>query len=443
VQIGADILKTNYIEDPSSSDIKKWIDWHKTQQRRYQRLKDYYDGKQDILNRKDVVEGKSDEKLVTNFCKLITNTLTGYFISISVEYRAEEGKTIDELKEINDDNSISDVDFDIAKNMSIYGHGFQIMYYDENAELKIESCSPRDTFLIYDSSKMGEKAIAAVRYQEITDKITLKVTILIDYITKNKVTKIVADGSYKISKTDTTNHFFKDIIITEFMNNSDRTGDFEDILTLQDAYNLSSSERVNDIVNTVQALLVFKNYATPDAESRDVIRREKMIGLDNDGDAKFLSSDLDGANAKATKDDIAADIHKISNCPNMNDEKFSGNTSGVAMKYKLWGAEQVVSTKERKFKKSLKERLKLIAESVKTKNFDYRDVNIKFNRNIPVNNVETIESLVKLKGVISDESLFSQMKFLGIKDPQKEIDRIKKENADLIEIDGLGGSDEK
>ena len=127
----------------------------------------------------------------------------------------------------------------------------------------------------------------------------------------------------------------------------------------------------------------------------------------------------------------------------MNDEKFSGNTSGVAMKYKHWGAEQVVSTKERKFKKSLKERLKLIAESVKTKNFDYRGVDIKFNRNIPVNNAETIESLVKLKGVISDESLFSQMRFLGIKDAQKEIDRIKKENADLIEIDGLGGSDEE
>lgn len=439
MRVGAKVLKTKFIENPSSSDLKKWIDWHKQQRVRYDKLEEYYKGNQAILRRDDVIAGRADEKLVTNFCELITNTLTGYFISRPVEYRADNGKDIKELKEINEENTISDVDFDIAENMSIYGHGFQILYYDENAEIKVESCSPKDTFLLYDINKIGEKPIAAIRYQEITDEINRKTKILIDYITEGKVTKFVTDNFYQIEiGGEEVPHNFRGLPITEFLNNSKRKGDFEGILTLQDAYNLSASERVNDVVNTVQALLIFKNYPMPDKETRDIIRKEKMAGLDNDGDAKYLSSNLDGTTAKSTKDDIATDIHKISNCPDMSDNNFSGNSSGVAMKYKLWGAEQIVSTKERKFKKGLKARLKLIARSPKTKSFDYKNVIVKFNRNIPVNNTELIESLVLLKGVISDESLFNQMKFLGIADPQKEIERIQNENAKLIEIEGFG-----
>ena len=46
-------------------------------------------------------------------------------------------------------------------------------------------------------------------------------------------------------------------------------------------------------------------------------------------------------------------------------ENFAGNTSGVAIKYKLIGLEQIRSRKEREFKKALQRRIELIGGMLK------------------------------------------------------------------------------
>ena len=56
---------------------------------------------------------------------------------------------------------------------------------------------------------------------------------------------------------------------------------------------------------------------------------------------------------------LESDIHKISMVPNMSDENFVGNASGVAIKYKLLAFEQMTKNKERYMEKGLKERFKL------------------------------------------------------------------------------------
>ncbi|WP_350353553.1 phage portal protein [Lactobacillus gasseri] len=64
---------------------------------------------------------------------------------------------------------------------------------------------------------------------------------------------------------------------------------------------------------------------------------------------------------------IENDIHKISYVPNMNDEKFMGNVSGEAMKFKLFGLENLLSIKQRYFFDGLRRRLKLIQTIVNIK----------------------------------------------------------------------------
>ena len=43
--------------------------------------------------------------------------------------------------------------------------------------------------------------------------------------------------------------------------------------------------------------------------------------------------------------------------PDLSDEHFAGNVSGVAMKYKLLGLEQLTRVKERWFREALRSRL--------------------------------------------------------------------------------------
>ena len=65
------------------------------------------------------------------------------------------------------------------------------------------------------------------------------------------------------------------------------------------------------------------------------------------------------ADIKVLRDDLKQDIHKFSMVPDLSDESFGGNLSGVAIKYKLLGFEQHIKNKERYFTRSLRERFRL------------------------------------------------------------------------------------
>ena len=61
---------------------------------------------------------------------------------------------------------------------------------------------------------------------------------------------------------------------------------------------------------------------------------------------------------EALRKSLEQDIHKFANVPCMSDESFGGNASGVAMRYKLLGLEQITNIIERYFREGLKERLR-------------------------------------------------------------------------------------
>lgn len=93
-------------------------------------------------------------------------------------------------------------------------------------------------------------------------------------------------------------------------------------------------------------------------------------------------------------------------------KNFSKNISGVAIKYKLIGLEQIRSRKEREFKKSLQRRIELIAGMLKLKNqaqIDFRDIEIVFTANIPANLEEQAQIVSQLDGLISKKTLLSQL----------------------------------
>jgi SPP1 family phage portal protein len=53
----------------------------------------------------------------------------------------------------------------------------------------------------------------------------------------------------------------------------------------------------------------------------------------------------------------------------------------------------------------------------------WRDVNITFTRNLPVNVVEAVDVVNKLRGLVSDETLIAQIPF--IRDAAEEVEKIK------------------
>ena len=114
--------------------------------------------------------------------------------------------------------------------------------------------------------------------------------------------------------------------------------------------------------------------------------------------------------------------------PNMSDVNFVGNSSGVAIRYKLLSFEQNIKNKERSMEKGLMERFKLYNNFLTVKasmqKIEIHEVDAVFKRNLPSNDLEVSQMIGYLTDYVDRETLISQLSF--IKDAS-EIVTIKQE----------------
>ena len=152
----------------------------------------------------------------------------------------------------------------------------------------------------------------------------------------------------------------------EYINNPERQGDFEPVLTLIDAYNILQSDRINDREALVDAILLAYG-AELDSDDIESIRENRVItGIPKDAKIEYLVKQLNEADIEVLRKSIEQDIHKISMTPNLSDQEFAGNASGVAINFKLHPFEQHIRDKEGYFERGLKERIEIYANFLKT-----------------------------------------------------------------------------
>jgi SPP1 family phage portal protein len=137
------------------------------------------------------------------------------------------------------------------------------------------------------------------------------------------------------------------------------------------------------------------------------MKQNRVLLLPQDSDADFLIKQQSDALVENIKIRLNNDIHRFSGCPDMSDQNFAGNASGVAIRYKLLQFENIAGTKEREFKRGLQRRLELLCNiwAVKGRGtFDWRDVQISFKRALPQNLLELSQTLANLGALLSDET---------------------------------------
>ena len=132
-------------------------------------------------------------------------------------------------------------------------------------------------------------------------------------------------------------------------------------------------------------------------------------------------------------------MHIFSNVPNLTDENFGGNLSGVAVSYKLWGIEQICAIKERKFKRGLQRRIELITNMLNLMggNYDYRDIDIQFRRNKPQNLLEIAQIIQMLADLLSKESRLKMLP--DVDNPRDELDKLRDEQQKEMSSFGASG----
>ena len=371
---------------------------------------------------------KPNNKIANPYASYITDTLVGYFIGEPITYNSNEENILKELQMIFEYNDEADENAELAKNASIYGAAYELLYVTEDG-IRFKTLDPKQCIPIYDDT-VDNNLIAFIRYYDDYDVIKDNTHTIIEVITSKEITKFQTSTSLgQFVMLESYPHYFNMVPIAIYKNNEEEIGDFENVISLIDAYDKLESDSLNDFEYFVDAYLALYGF-TAEPEDIKQMKERRVLLMDEGTSAEWLTKETSDSHIENIKNRIDADIHKFAKCPNMADQEFASNASGVAIKYKLLGTENKISIKERKFKRGLQQRLELLANinGVIASGFDWRAIDIIFTRNIPSNDTDIANMINALSDVVSKETLLAQIPFVD--DVQAELERLDKEKED-------------
>ena len=433
----------------TESLILDLIKKHSKEKRRLSKLQKYYNNENTkIATRKYKNKNKPKNRLSHPYAQYITDTAVGYLLGKPVAYATEDKNLLETMTDIFRYNDEADNNTTLAKMASIYGYAYEIMYLDKNARPRFKAIDPSELIVCYDNT-LEENIVLAIRYYDEVvrdDDLEETVTRLEVYTkpTENDKGEIIANGKIirgtirleSITLEDEEDYYFNDIPVNVYINNDELFGDFEKVLSLIDAYDQSQSDTANDFELFTNCMLVINGELIDDEQAENLNDVNLIQFLNSDSDAKYLIKDIQDTALENYKNRLNEDIHRFSFVPNMSDENFSNNASGIAMKFKLMGLENLIGVKEAKFKKGLMRRIELLCAYAKMKNnsdYSYLAIEPVFTRNTPNNELELSQIMQNLTGILSEETIIGMSP--RVSDIQAEIERKEKEANKLYEDD--------
>lgn len=236
---------------------------------------------------------------------------------------------------------------------------------------------------------------------------------------------------FKEKKEEKKPRMWDDDIPATAIENCDGMAIFEPVISLIRAYERCIQNSRNVFKYNDEAILAVKGY-TP--ENPMIIQNEKGEDIINPArqkeDEYVLTSRvryLDGSRevdsdlwwVEKNVNDTALQNHKktlmdiiclCSFCPNMTDLGFTQADNNAALEKKFFSLQQYIATFEGDFLEGLTRRWRIILEKFnkeKSKTYDFRDIEVKLNRNLPSDKATDITNALKVRGLLPDETIIN------------------------------------
>lgn len=419
---------------------------HQHQCPRLQALDDYIKARNTGIYNDDsrrVEEGKADYRAAHNFAKIINVFDVGYNTGNPIKKASDDDKVNKIIAEYDKTNDIEALDSELWRDFKKYGRAYELQYRNERDEDRSVISNVFETFVCY-GLDVERTPLFAVRYSKyrLGQREYVDVSVYTDdeIITYEQTTM----GSLQLTEKDRTDHYWGEVPITEYSPDRYRQSGYEDVIPLIDLYDAAQSDTANYMTDFNEALLVISgdlDLAKYTVKDMIEMKKANLLALTNgvnpDGsksqtDAKYIYKQYDVTGTEAYKERIQKDIHKISFVPDLTDESFGGNQSGEAMKYKLFGFQQLSKTSQRGFTKGLTRRYRLLLNiknyTQEASNADLRNFVITFTPNMPKAVLEELQAVVNAGGEISQETLLGLASF--VEDVKVEQERLKKEQEE-------------
>lgn len=398
--------------------------------RKYELNYDMYVSNHPIL-RAPLKAWSENNKLVVPMPRLLVDEYAGYFGGNAPTVQLEDETDNGSLQAWLNDSEFADEHSEIVKAVGIYGRSYLLAYQGEDSKPKIAHVEPDEGFMIYDDTIKGEP-LAFVRYSR-------------DYL--NHFTGTIYYAGFSVDFKDDkleepVNYVWHEVPVVEFYSNEERQGIFDGVKTLIEALDKALSKKADQVDYFDNAYLLALGLNLEDENGRIHIDRNQRFIYSPDADAtnakvEFIGKpDADGMQENLINRLIDL-IYYTSMIPNLQDSAFSGNSSGVALQFKLLPMQNMAAFQERKFIKSLRRMFKVLFESADggqivraiNKN-SWLDLRFTYTRNMPQNMADAVSTAVQASSLLSQQTALAMIP--GIDDPQAELERKEDEQSNSM-----------
>jgi SPP1 family phage portal protein len=293
------------LRSPSAELLNYCLQEHQKQLKRLETLSDYYDGEQKIKLRKKDNDSAPNNKLLINHAKYVVDMNVGFMVGNPIAYTGADQNDISAILDEYDRLDIVSHDTELEKDLSTFGIGYELIYLKGEGDLSIKCIDPRGIFLVTDDT-IDKNPLFAVHYQPVFDLQGGISYYVVKYYGEDRIltykTESRGFGSYQLVKA--LPHYFGRVPVIEYRNNEEKQGDFEQAISLIDAYNLLQSDRLNDKEAFVDAILFIQGFVLQDGDG-EKLQKEKMLqapSSKSDTAASYLTKALDESSVTLLRD---------------------------------------------------------------------------------------------------------------------------------------------
>lgn len=431
----------------------------------------------------------SDDNLVVPFESVISNMVNGYFGGKAPIYSVDESPTeevqktlkklfdkeftkndtdrkeyqelIDYIRDYNDDSYFF---YKLVQDYNDMSAGYGIFYENEDNEIVYVNTDPRQSIAIYDFSTPLKK-IGFLRHWVERDSSNNKYDVVVLYTDEHKY-------YFKNDKLD-SDKFIEDEEIRGdvkwgcvpciAIENPDGLACFELAKSCISAYERVMKNTRNTFQYNDDAKLMVTGYEPREETLIEKRNQNGDIETDKDGNTIWIANEKrkkedklileapvfyageggkiewvekninDSAlqNYKKTLVDL---IFMVSNCPNINDLGFTNADNSSALEKKFFPLEQSVTYLDKAITKELLAMWEAFTERINTKrntNYDFRNLKIKLQRNMPTDKSAETSRALSLRGLLCDETVINLLP--DELDASNEMEKMKNQSEENLE----------
>lgn len=433
-------------------------------------LEKYVRGIQPILDRQKKYNDYVNNKVVVNVANQIVAFKTAEFAGEPIQYvsrgsKKSVPKKIERLNSLMISEGKQTKDMKLAHDMFTVGVGYRLILNDKAIAVSKKDIEDESPFEIY---VLDPRNTFVIRRNDVTKRVVAGVTFVftdeaqqsVEFAVYTETTVFTITGTmFRAEKVKTVQvHNFGMIPIVEYPCNTLYMGAFEPVLPLLDAYNLTTSNRLDGIEQFIQAIMVFEGVD---------VTREQFLELKDLGAIKlppamdgrsskvyYLNEQLDQGQTQTLVDDMYQTILQIVGMPSQGNANTSDSSNNGAMIIKngWWNAEARALETEGAWKQSEIDMLKIVLKIAKDANvmdgLSILDVEPKFTRRSYEDLLTKTQSFSTLRSAGCTSLQAFKFSHLS-QDPESDaiaFDEYQKERADSLDmqsglsVGGTGGS---